>query len=70
MTIRRVESRKELKKAGRPGIEGAVSAPPAGISPILRASWKFAHQMAERFSKELLSGRTQDFLKQLAKRFS
>ena len=71
MSIRRIEEQKrELRKIGRPGVEGPVSAPPAGISPMLRASWKFAHQMAERFSKELGSNKTQEFLKNLAKRFS
>ncbi|MFA5113697.1 MAG: hypothetical protein WC529_05325 [Candidatus Margulisiibacteriota bacterium] len=70
MSIRRVDQHKELRKIGRPGVEGAASAPPAGISPILRASWKFAHDMAERFSKELGNNKTQEFLKNLAKRFS
>jgi hypothetical protein len=70
VTIRKVEQQRELRKIGRPGVPGAAAAPPAGISPILRASWKFAHSMAERFSKELLNNRAQEFLKQLAKRFS
>jgi hypothetical protein len=68
VTIRRVEY-KELRKIGRPGLTGAEAAPPAGISPILRASWKFARDTAKRFSKELGADRTNEFLKNLVKRF-
>jgi hypothetical protein len=67
VTINRID-KKELKKIGRPGLE-AAEAPPAGISPILRASWKFARETAERFSQELGVDRTAEFLKNLAKRF-
>jgi hypothetical protein len=69
VTIRRIDT-KELRKIGRPGVTGAEEAPPAGISPILRASWKFASDTAKRFSKELGADRTHEFLKNLAKRFS
>jgi len=68
VTIRRI-SEKEVRKIGRSGISPA-DVPPAGISPILRASWKFARDTAQRFSKELLSDRTKQFLDNLAKRFS
>ena len=70
MSIRRIDQSKELRKIGRPGVTGAEEAPPAGISPILRASWQFARDTAKRFSKELGSDRTGEFLKNLAKRFS
>lgn len=66
MTVRRIEH-KEIRKIGRPGVEAAA---PAGIPPVLRASWKFAHDMAHRFSRELLSDRTKQFLGNLAKRFT
>lgn len=68
MTIRRVDS--EIRKAGRPGITRAEDLPPAGIAPILRASWRFARETAQRFNKELLSDRTKEFLNNLAKRFT
>jgi hypothetical protein len=67
VTIRRI-SEKELRKIGRPGIE-AGDVPPAGISPVLRASWKFARDTAKRFSKELVNDRTKEFLNALVKRF-
>ncbi|MCU0640478.1 MAG: hypothetical protein MUC35_00105 [Candidatus Margulisbacteria bacterium] len=71
MSIRRIEEqRKELRKIGRPGVEGAVPAPPAGLSPVLRSSWKFAYEMAERFSKELGTNKTSDFIKALIRKFS
>jgi hypothetical protein len=71
VTIRKIEEQKrELRKVGRPGMEGAVPAPPTGIPPVLRASWKFAYTMAERFSKELAGNKTPEFLKNLIKRFS
>jgi phage gp16-like protein len=35
----------------------------------LRASWRFAHDMARRFGQELLSDRTAEFLKKLVKKF-
>jgi hypothetical protein len=69
VSIRRIEP-KELRKIGRPGITGVEEAPPTGISPILRSSWNFARDTAKRFSKELGSDRTKEFLKNLAKRFS
>jgi hypothetical protein len=76
VTIRRIDS-KELKKIGRPGVTGAEEAPPAGISPILRSSWKFANDTAKRFSQELdaadpkrKSNFVTEALKNLAKRFS
>ncbi|OGB89213.1 hypothetical protein A2625_04960 [candidate division WOR-1 bacterium RIFCSPHIGHO2_01_FULL_53_15] len=69
MAIRGIEP-KELRKIGRPGLARAEEAPPVGIAPILRASWKFARETAQRFSKELGVDRTQEFLKNLAKRFS
>ena len=60
--------RNQLKKIGRPGLpEAAV---PAGISPVLRPSWKFAKNLAERFNRELLNDRVDEFLKNLAKRFT
>ena len=68
MTIRKVSSEKELRKIGRP--PGAEDVPPAGISPVLRASWRFARDTAQRFNKELLNDRTKNFLDKLAKKFS
>jgi hypothetical protein len=44
-------------------------APPAGISPMLRASWKFARKMSQKFNKELLKDRVDKLLKTLAKKF-
>jgi len=67
VTINRID-KKELKKIGRPGVK-AEGIPPTGISPILRASWKFAWETAQRFSQELGTDRTAEFLKNLAKRF-
>jgi hypothetical protein len=67
VTINRID-KKELKKVGRPGSE-AADIPPAGLNPILRASWKFAKDTAKRFSEELGTDRTAEFLKNLAKRF-
>lgn len=67
MTIRKVD--KEVRAAGRPGIRPG-DVPPAGVAPVLRASWKFARDMAHRFSKELGADRASEFLKNLAKRFS
>ncbi|MBN3033166.1 MAG: hypothetical protein JW873_03635 [Candidatus Saganbacteria bacterium] len=74
MTIRRIES-KEIRKIGRPGVTGPEAAPPAGLSPILRAAWPFAKKTAARFSEELSPDpkRKTNFvaeaLKNLAKRF-
>ncbi|MFC1511158.1 hypothetical protein ACFL5U_02070 [Candidatus Margulisiibacteriota bacterium] len=42
---------------------------PAGISPILKSSWKFARGMAERFNREMLKDRLKELLKKLSKRF-
>ncbi|MBI5078745.1 hypothetical protein HZB08_01840 [Candidatus Saganbacteria bacterium] len=67
MTVKRVETN-ELRKIGRPGVPSEPI--PAGISPILRASWQFARGMAQRFSRELLSDRTKEFLDKLSKRFA
>jgi hypothetical protein len=55
---------------GRPGISRVEDIPPAGIAPILRASWRFARETAQRFSKELLSDRTKDFLNALVRKFT
>ena len=66
MAIRRI-SRKEIRKSA--GLGKAAEAPPVGISPVLRSSWKFAQNMAERFNRELVQDRMKDFLKKLAKRF-
>ncbi|MBU0671850.1 MAG: hypothetical protein KJ732_02350 [Candidatus Margulisbacteria bacterium] len=66
MTVRRV-SPKQLRKAVSPG--KVAEAPPAGISPVLRASWKFAHKMAQKFSKEMMKDRADQLLKKLAKKF-
>jgi len=66
MSVQRV-SRKAIRKAISPGKKMDVA--PTGISPILRSSWKFARKMAERFNQELLKDRTENFLKNLAKRF-
>ena len=68
VTIRKVSSDKELRKIGRP--DGMADAPPAGTPPVLRASWRFARDTAGRFSKELLSDRTKEFLTKLARKFS
>ena len=40
-----------------------------GTPPVLRAGWGFARDMAERFNRELLKGRVEEFLKNLVKRF-
>jgi hypothetical protein len=75
VTIKRIEA-KEIRKIGRPGVTGAEEAPPAGLSPILRASWRFASDTAKRFSQELdtdpkrKSNFVTEALKNLAKRFS
>lgn len=66
MVIRRI-SQKEIRGALAPGM--MPEAAPAGISPVLRASWKFAHKWAKRFNQELLKDRVAEFLKKLAKRF-
>ncbi|MDD5382901.1 MAG: hypothetical protein PHH60_04520 [Candidatus Margulisbacteria bacterium] len=66
-TIRRI-SHKELRGAVAPG--KVAGAPPTGISPILRASWRFAQNMAQRFSKELQKDRVDQFLKAVARKFS
>lgn len=69
VTIKRIES-KEIRKIGRPGVSGPEEAPPSGIAPVLRNSWRFARDTAKRFSREMLSDRTNEFLKNLAKKFS
>jgi len=46
-----------------------MEAPPTGLPPVLRSSWKFARGMAKRFSRELIKDRADEFLKKLAKRF-
>ena len=68
MSIRKVSSQNEVKKAIRP--EDDADVPPAGISPVLRASWRFARDTARRFSQELTSDRTKQFLDKLVKKFS
>jgi hypothetical protein len=42
---------------------------PAGIPPILRASWKFARGMAQQFNRELVKDRVNHLLKKLADKF-
>jgi len=42
---------------------------PTGIPPVLRASWKFAQNMARRFNREMIKDRMNELLKKLAKRF-
>ncbi len=64
----RIESN-ELKKIGRPGLKAAEAPPPRGIAPILRASWNFARGIAQRFSKELTTDRSEKFLDEVGKRF-
>jgi hypothetical protein len=54
-----------LRKVGR-----AEAPPPAGIAPVLKPLWQFARDMARRFNRELLADRTEEFLKNLAKRFT
>ncbi|MBI5400129.1 sigma-70 family RNA polymerase sigma factor [Candidatus Saganbacteria bacterium] len=66
MTIRRI-SDKEIRKAVSTG--PLAEAAPTGLPPILRASWKFAQNMAKRFNRELMVERLGDFLKQLSKKF-
>jgi len=70
VTIKRI-SRKSLKKAVSRGKVKAKEAagPPPGISPMLRASWKFASKMAEKFSREMVKDRTDKLLKTLARKF-
>ncbi len=68
MNVRKVSSDKEIRKIGRP--QELADVPPAGTPPVLRASWRFARDTAGRFSKELLSDRTKEFLSKLVKRFS
>jgi hypothetical protein len=67
VNIRKVSSEKELRKIGRPGL--AEDVPPTGISPVLRASWKFARDTAKRFNAQLLNDHTKQFLDRLAKKF-
>jgi len=69
MSINRID-KNEIRKVGRPGITRPEEAPPPGIAPILRSSWKFARDIAQRFSRELMSDRTEQFLKNLAKKFT
>ena len=70
MTIRRT-SRESLRKAiNRGKADQAAEAPPAGISPMLRASWKFARETAKKFNQQLAKDRTAEFLKKLTKRFT
>jgi hypothetical protein len=58
------------KVSRRTGPAGRISeAPPPGISPILRASWRFARKTAQRFSRELVKDRVEFLLKKLSKRF-
>lgn len=42
---------------------------PAGVSPILRASWKFARNVAQQFNRELMKDRVNHFLKKLSDKF-
>lgn len=65
MTVRRVEQK--ITRAGTGKVEAP---PPSGIAPVLRASWRFARDTAHRFSKELINDRTEEFLKNLAKKFT
>jgi hypothetical protein len=69
--IRRRTDYKDLKKVGRPAIEGSGEAPPAGIAGILRPSWNFAQGMANRFGQELNDQpkRAKEFLKALLNKF-
>ena len=70
MTIRKIyQDYSSLKKIGLP--EGVPEAPPAGIAPILKTSWKFARDMARRFNQELKNDRNRvpDLLKTLIKKF-
>lgn len=60
--------RYELRKIARPGAKVEAAAP-AGILPILRASWQFARDMAKRFSQELNADHSEEFLKNLPKKF-
>ncbi|MFA6170688.1 MAG: hypothetical protein WCW67_06570 [Candidatus Margulisiibacteriota bacterium] len=68
MTIRRVETSK-LGKVGR----AAPSAPPAGLPPILRASWEFLKDTANRFAKqgreEKAAEREEAYVKEVIKKF-
>lgn len=66
MTIRRI-SPSELRKTSSLG--KVAEPPPLGISPVLRASWRFAQDMAHRFNRELLQDRAKEFLKKLVNRF-
>jgi len=53
--------------AGRLGtVREAV---PLGISPILRRFWRFAREMAKRFSKNLMKDREDEFLKTVRRDF-
>jgi len=74
METRRVyRDYKDLKKIGRPGVKtDELEVAPAMVSPMLRASWKFARQWAERFNQELKpeKNRVKQFLKALIKKFS
>jgi hypothetical protein len=65
VTVKRV-TRKTVRKAVAP--RGLEAAPP-GLPPVLRASWKFARNIAKKFSREMLKDRADDLLKKLAKRF-
>jgi hypothetical protein len=65
VAVRRI-SRKEIRKAAAPR---KLEATPSGLPPVLRASWKFARNVAKKFSREMLKDRADDLLKKLAKRF-
>jgi len=67
MGVRKV-SKSRVKKTT--GLAGRIEeAPPPGVSPVLRTSWKFARKTAQKFSRELMKDRVREFLKKLAKRF-
>lgn len=69
MTIQRVEQqRKELKKIGRPGLEGA-GAIPSGISPVLRSAWNFVRDTINKYNRELTEDHAKEFEKAVVKKF-
>ncbi|MBU0630553.1 MAG: hypothetical protein KKC80_06510 [Candidatus Margulisbacteria bacterium] len=68
MSIKRVEAGK-TGKAGR----AAPSTPPAGLPPILRASWEFLKNTAKRFAREgreeKSAAREEQYIKEVVKKF-
>lgn len=57
-----------VKITGR-GVGRLAPAIPVGLPRVLRRFWKFARDMARRFSKNLMKTREEEFLKVVKKHF-